>query len=200
MIKLNVIIKMVFVILCFCMFKNTNAQTPVNADDIIFWSKNYRLQFTDFKGAPTQQDTTMQKNAAMLTHKLGSIKESIDVHVDKQNGKTVFIVNAGMKRNESWIKNDGDTLTLRHEQGHFDICEIYARMLRRDLLKAKSVTEAREMFDNAANAEADEQDKYDADNTFQNGGISAEWGANIASRLNELGQYDNNTVTLPFNN
>jgi len=200
MITLKSITKTVLLIVCFSIYESTHAQTTQNSDDIIFWTETYRLQFADFKGAPAQQDTAMQKvNAAKLTHKLGSIKESVDVRVDKQNGKTVFIVNGGMKRNESWIKNNGDTITLRHEQGHFDICEIYARMLRRDLLKAKSLAEAREMFEKASNDEASEQDKYDAENTFQTGGITVEWQANISTRLHELDEYDNNMVTLPFN-
>jgi hypothetical protein len=172
------------------------AQTSED-DDILYWTKSQRLAFADFQGRPRREDTALQEaSAKMLTHKLGSITKSIDVQYKTGPGKTVFTIQAGMKKGLSWIKNPGDTLSLKHEQGHFDICEIYTRMFRRDIQKAKSLAEAKELFDKATAAEEQEHDRYDRENTFQLGGITKEWSEKIRSRLAQLEAYNQPTVVI----
>ena len=99
-----------------------------------------------------------------------------------------------MNKSLSWIRNINDTITLKHEQGHFDICEIYARILRREIKKATSVSEAQTIFNNISDEENLEQDKYDSENTFVLGGITAKWKNDINDRLKLLESYKK-----PFN-
>ena len=166
-------------------------------DDILYWTKSQRLSFADFTGSPTREDTILREaSAKTLTHKLGSITKSIDVQYKTERGKTVFTIQAGMKKSLSWIKNPDDSVSLRHEQGHFDICEIHTRMLRRDIQKAGSLAEARELFDKATAAEEQEHNHYDRENTFQLGGITKEWSEKIRSRLAQLEAYSQPRVTL----
>src|SRR5919198_1341238 len=114
-----------------CILFKLNSQTSTNDDDILYWSQSHRLTFENFKGKPTQSDTTLHEaSPKMLTHKLGAIVKSIDVRLLTERDKTTFTIQAGMKQSLSWIKDYGDTTQLKHEQGHFDICEIYARILR----------------------------------------------------------------------
>jgi hypothetical protein len=186
------------ILICLGIFCKLNAQSP-NDHDILYWSQNHRLDFGDFKGKPTQSDTTLHEvSPKILTHKLGAIIKSIDVHLVTEGHKTRFTIQAGMKQSLSWIKDHGDSSELKHEQGHFDICEIYARILRRDIQKAKSLQEAKEMYEKTSDDEEAEQDNYDKDNTYQAGGITYEWQEKISNRLKELEAYKNPVVTMLF--
>ena len=165
----------------------------------LFWNKNHRLDFADFKGFPTASDTTLLKTDKMYTtHKLGSISKSIDVKLVNKSGKTTFTIYAGMNQNDSWIKNTNDSLTLKHEQGHFDICEIYARMLRKEIKNVKSLAEANILYTKISNDENAEQDIYDKENTFQLGGITPKWQESIIERLKVLDAYENPVIILPI--
>lgn len=188
-------LRTIFLVIVFkCSISSLNAQ---GADTILFWSKDHRLNFADFQGKQRKEDTTLiAATSNMATHTLGSIVKSIDVHVKTEKTKIIFTIYAGMKRNLSWLKNNGDSITLKHEQGHFDICEIYARMLRRDLQKAKSMDEARKLFDKIMELEETEHDLYDRENTFDSGGITEIWKEKIADRLKELEAYSNPVVKI----
>lgn len=187
--------KIWFSLLFISFFGIVNAQSV--DENILYWSKNYRLDFKDFNGRPGVQDTLLQSaSARILTHKLGSISTSIDVRLHTEDGKTVFTINAGMKRDVSWIKEPGDAMALKHEQGHFDICEIYARMLRKEIFKAQSLVEAREIYEKISAEEELEQEHFDKENTVQVGGITETWSIQILNRIKELEAFDNATVVL----
>lgn len=175
------------------------SQVTGNNTDILYWSQNHRLSFDDFKGKPTRNDTTAHEvNPKILTHRLGAIIESIDVHLLTEQNKTIFTIKAGMKQSASWIKDYGDTAELKHEQGHFDICEIYSRILIRDIRKAKSLAEAKEIYEQVSADEDAKQKEYDNENTYQLGGIKPDWEEWISNQLNELKDFWNPEVTLLF--
>jgi predicted secreted Zn-dependent protease len=93
---------------------------------------------------------------------------------------------------KSWVKAEPSENLLRHEQGHFDITEIYARKLRRHFernpqLCAKGQAavdaEAKKIF-----AEWDAtQDQYDLEtNHSKNIPVQREWETRIQHDLKEL--------------
>lgn len=168
-------------------------------EGFLFWNKNHRLNFTDFKGLPIISDSSLTKMDKMnSTHTLGTISKSIDIKLVNRSGRTTFTIYAGMNQTNSWIKNNDDSLTLKHEQGHFDICEIYARLLRKGIKKARSLAEAKEIYDKISNDENVEQDVYDDENTFQLGGITSKWQELIRERLRDLDAYENPIINLPI--
>lgn len=174
-----------------------NAQTTQKEAKLLSWTNSRSLTFSDFQGKPGVADTALQEaSAKAATHKLGEIVKSIKVHFVSARGKTTFTIHAAMKKDESWIKNSNDTITLRHEQGHFDICEIYARTLRRDIGKAKSLSEAKVLFNKTVAAEEREQDAYDSVNTYRLGGITEAWETKISNRLKALERYQNPVVVV----
>lgn len=198
--KANILIRKNLYIAClslaFCI--KSNAQSLQNASKF-FWSENHRLTISDFKGIPAKDDTVLQNVSPNLwTHKLSAITKSIDVSLNTEKNKTTFTIRAGMLPEFSWIKDPGDTIELKHEQGHFDICEIYARMLRRDIKKALTLDEAKSIYEKISTEEETEQDAYDLVNTFQAGGITADWKEKIASRLEALKAFKNPVIILPF--
>lgn len=189
--------KNILIITLTCFFNVLNSQTIKKDDDIIYWTKDYRLTFADFKGDPNKEDTTSYHgNSNKSIHNLGIINKSIDIQFQTKAGIATFEIYAGMNKRLSWIKNSNDTITLKHEQGHFDICEIYSRVLRREIKKAASLTEAKNIFDKISDEENLEQDRYDKENTFELGGITSYWSNTIIKRLNELDSYQYPVVKL----
>lgn len=166
-------------------------------DDTIYWASNHRLTFADFKGNSFNKDSGLQdSNSVSTTHRLGTISKSIDVKLNTKAGKTTFKIYAGMKRNLSWIKFENDTITLKHEQGHFDICEIYARILRSKIKNATSLATAKKLFETISDEEDIEHNKYDGENTFQSGGITPYWKDKITRRLKSLEPHQNPVVSI----
>lgn len=186
-------------ILFFFIYFFINAETvPPNAD-ILFWLKNRPLMFSDFKGNPQEDYINFgNRTSENIIHKLGTISKSIDLTYINSHGSTTFNIYAGMNTKDSWIKNKNDTITLKHEQGHFDICEIYARILRRDIKKAKTIDEAKKIYENISEAENIEQDKYDQINTFELGGITKTWKDTIYNRLKILEVFQKPIVIVPI--
>jgi hypothetical protein len=85
-------------------------------DDYIYWSKDYKLKFEDFNAPFSDKDTL-----SALTF----LSIDVTVHnLDSVEAKAVFI------KNKSWCKVHCEKL-LNHENRHFDLYEVYARILRK---------------------------------------------------------------------
>jgi hypothetical protein len=98
-------------------------QTP-NEDKII-WTETRLLTWNDFKASP---DMKSNKSA------ISSTGIMVDFGHEEQN--IILIVVAQFIKSASWTKDCTENL-LNHEQGHFNISEIYARKLRTKLKKKK---------------------------------------------------------------
>lgn len=160
-------------------------------EDVISWSENRTLQFSDFKGEYNKEENRHSKK-----HGMALIRHTIRVTPSNVKDTIYFKVSACMDRNASWFKNANDTISLIHEQGHWDICEIYARELRRDITKAKSKKEAKIIWSRAIKKLAKEESKYDKYNSGISSGITEEWKKIIATRLEELDDYRNENVYI----
>lgn len=90
-------------------------------DDFIHWSENRKLSWDDFKAPPVRSGST----AALTATHLGFSYNMV-------NGKITFTIECRFDKNKSWglVKNDW---ILQHEQGHFDIAEIFARRLHKSI-------------------------------------------------------------------
>ena len=88
-------------------------------EDHIKWQEDRKLTWDDFKAAPLKIGNT----AAMTTTHLG-------FSYNISNGKITYKIDCRFEKNKSWglIKNEW---ILKHEQGHFDIAEIFARQLNK---------------------------------------------------------------------
>ena len=187
-----------FIILFAACLRFTYGTEYYSKTDKITWDANYRLTFDDFKGRGGY-DTILYKND-MEFKELGKITKAIIVNNKADSKRAEFTINAVMDRSKSWIRYPDDTACLKHEQGHFDICEIYARILRKKISGAKSLSDAKEMYYEVVKDEEAEQLLYDRDNSGIPEGINSYWEEKIISRLDELAEYDNPTVTVMFRN
>ena len=88
-------------------------------EDFIKWNESRKLTWDDFKAAPQKMGST----AAMTTTHLG-------FSYNVAQGKITYKIDCQFEKNKSWglVKNDW---ILKHEQGHFDIAEIFARKLNK---------------------------------------------------------------------
>lgn len=148
-------------------------------EDYIKWQEDRKLTWDDFKAAPQKLGNT----AAMTTTHLG-------FSYSVTNGKVAYKIDCRFEKIKSWglVKNDW---ILKHEQGHFDIAEIFARKLNRSIneyqfnrssfqkdLDAiyKSVVDDKEKF----------QQQYDDETDYsRNKNKQEEWLMNIESELKQ---------------
>ena len=184
------------IILYISCLRTTISAGPVPNPDKIIWDANYRLSFDDFRGKGGN-DTLIYKNDLGFKE-LGKITKAIIVNSSSNSDGAIFIINAVMDRNKSWIRYADDTACLKHEQGHFDICEIYARLLRKMIKEAESISEAKDIYYRVINDEEAEQKLYDNDNSGIPEGINSAWEEKIQHRLTELETYANPEVNVSF--
>jgi hypothetical protein len=98
---------------------------PNDLNDQIQWNANTPLQYEDFQGAvPAEQDRGI---SVARTNSTIGLKYELSGVADVRFNVTCFF-----SKSNSWML-DKSPYILAHEQRHFDLTEIYARKLRRDL-------------------------------------------------------------------
>jgi len=141
-------LKAILIAICCSFFYHLSAQ------DTIHWHKNYKLSWSDFKGNPTANSN---HNA--------STSSGISYSYRLRGTEYSFTTAAFFDKNKSWSKT-GNRNILTHEQGHFDITEIYARKLLQALntLSADTIITEKKIIALAEKIIADKnsyQRKYD---------------------------------------
>lgn len=162
--------------------------------DIIVWQEGKLLTWDDFQGKPAK------RFSAASTH-YNTLKTTED-----EGGKGEVVVEAIFYTKESWKKmswcNDG---VLAHEQKHFDIVELYARKLRKQIRehkyssyeKLKTITDS--LYDKMDKEMDLFQDKYDDEtDASMNGDKQREWNKMIMDGIKGLSAYKNTTFTVPY--
>lgn len=164
--------------------------------DKIYWSQNVRLKWDDFKGKP---DNSQIYDASTES----TVK--CDLKGD-QRGVTITAV-CFFEKSKSWVKKGkrGDTL-LKHEQGHFDLAELYTRKLRKAMKEAsftdKNVnSEFRTIYQKYVGDLKKEQARYDKEthhSTIYE--KQKEWEARIAEELNAMNAYSGSVIEVRLRN
>jgi predicted secreted Zn-dependent protease len=148
-------------------------------EDSIKWQEDRKLTWNDFRAEPLKMGST----AAMTTTHLG-------FSYNVSNGKVTYKIDCRFEKNKSWVLVKNDWI-LKHEQGHFDIAEIFARKLnqltaeyqfnrnsfQKDLdVIYKSVVDEKERF----------QQQYDDETDYsRNKNNQEEWFKKIESELKQ---------------
>src|SRR6187401_2909837 len=153
-------------------------------EDFIKWDESRKLTWDDFKAAPRQMGST----AAMTTTHLG-------FSYSVANGKITYKIDCQFEKNKSWglVKND---YILKHEQGHFDIAEIFARKLNKEIKEYLSKSNKHEgmnpIYSKLMQEKRDMQTLYDEESNHSiNKTKQAEWNEKIEDLLDELESYKN---------
>lgn len=153
-------------------------------DHAISWSAGRRLTWRDFQGTPP----TDGSEGAMTSYTLYSAWKCLGAMFE-------YRVIAGFRPRQSWVKavvlNDTTQrrTVLGHEQAHFDLAEVHARIMRRafrglDRPCSMSDGDLAGLVQRLIQAEKAEQRRYDAET---NHGLRASqqeaWSAAVARRL-----------------
>ncbi|HVG41885.1 MAG TPA: DUF922 domain-containing protein [Chitinophagaceae bacterium] len=154
-------------------------------DEMIPWAPDRPLTWEDFLCEP-------QRN----TDAVASTSTSLGLAYQIKNGKLTYQITCNFSKTRSWGLMKTNYI-LAHEQGHFDITEIFARKLHKGLMEYtpnrntfkkdiddiyQSIIKQKEAFQNTYDHETDHSRKK---------AIQLEWLVKIKSLLKESQSYDN---------
>jgi len=94
----------------------------LSSENQFSWDKNRKLTWSDFKGKPVKNHS-----AAALTY------TDIQINASLIDGQLKVEVKNYFDPKLSWTKNKESSSLLAHEQLHFDITELYTRIIRKRL-------------------------------------------------------------------
>lgn len=104
---------------------------PQQSSEKIIWSENYKLRWEDFRGTPA-------RSASFVASTNTGINFGYSYKIDNDDVYIEYAVESFFSRDKSWFVPGKVTRhILDHEQAHFDISELHARILRKELDKKK---------------------------------------------------------------
>jgi len=161
-------------------------------DNIILWTADYKLRWEDFQGTPDENHFASAVTNYSIIVRFEYCEDFIKV----------FVENTFLKKT-SWKKYNTSDNLLKHEQGHFDIAEIYARQIRK-MITQISYNRLSEFFEKIKYIEKKqgsllkkEQKKYDYEtNLSRDIEAQSKWSKEIEKRLTALNDYNNPVIIL----
>ncbi|OFY83920.1 MAG: hypothetical protein A3F72_07945 [Bacteroidetes bacterium RIFCSPLOWO2_12_FULL_35_15] len=168
----------------------------LESEDKVAWKNSQTLTWQNFKA----QADNASKLAALSTCKI-----STKNNVRDDSDSIEFIIESYFVSNESWVKSsEKNDYLLKHEQGHFDLNEIYARQIRKELTKTKFTLGTlnlvfkdivKKYFNqlNAVQELYDSETKHSKDKKKQE-----EWNIKISTQLKELNLYSPSIIVVPY--
>ncbi|MBU2927306.1 DUF922 domain-containing protein [Winogradskyella psychrotolerans] len=121
------------VALCFIL-TSLFLSTPLYAQDTVEWSRDRKLNWSDFKAAPNLDIVAY----ALTSYKIEILPSDIMVDADEniQDYEALTVV-ANFYKEHSWVYEKSAYLLL-HEQLHFDIAALYALKIQAEFEKLKA--------------------------------------------------------------
>jgi predicted secreted Zn-dependent protease len=164
----------------FLILSVTVTQAQEAGEDALTWSASRKLTWSDYKTSPNPKS-----DAAATT----STSLSIDYHIS--GSQFSYTIKSWFSRSRSWGRHKTDYI-LSHEQGHFDIAEIYARKLNQRMStyqfnKNSYQKELNRIYNEVADEKAAVQQQYDRETRHSIDEVrQAEWLKKISRMLEEL--------------
>ena len=155
-------------------------------DNEIAWSTARPLVWSDFKGEPDGNSV----NAALTSSAI-----SFGYNYNSHDGFT-WHIQCLFDKNRSWVRVKNDFI-LAHEQGHFDITEIYARKLQKQLKaysfnKDRAQKEVSAIYKGIMQEQVDTQNRYDEETDHSRvKDKQLAWLEKIKKELDGLKEYAN---------
>ena len=152
-------------------------------EELIDWSTTNRLGWSDYKGSPDPNSGA----AATTTSYLG-------IEYNFKNNTVTYKIVCRFSKNKSWGLYKTDHI-LSHEQGHFDITEIFARRLVKAVREykfdpKKYQDDLSKMYKKIMEEKEEFQEKYDEETDFSRNKVKqAEWLKKIIQELEDLEEY-----------
>lgn len=178
----------------FLIFLNFNLVSSFDEDcKVIYWDEKSILDFKDFK--------FINEDAVPTETTVAQSKVGVKIYVEFKGDTILALVRSEFCRNSnSFIYRDfyNDKETLMHEQIHFDICEFWARRLRKIYqTNYKSSQEFYDFYDIEYDKILDSVEVYhkiiDDNYWYEDTNERSKW---IRDKINKLNDYSNPMVTL----
>lgn len=125
-----------------------------NNEELLTWSDSQKLTWADYKGSPNPQS-----DAAASTTTYLAIEYNISSY------SFGYKIRSRFSKNRSWGLHKTDYI-LSHEQGHFDIAEIFARKLHQKMSEYKFDKKSyqkdlKKIYEDVTKEKEEMQNKYD---------------------------------------
>lgn len=160
---------------------------PQTYEKEIEWSNDRKLSWADFKGMPDIRSKYSAETSAKIKYHTNYVSII---------SKPKIFTSAVFYCSESWAKPSQATkLLLEHEQGHFNLCEVYRRKLEKDFVESKLSFRnfsgrINELLNKYNTLYEEIQVRYDEEtNHGLNAGKQQEWTNSIAKDLSDLENY-----------
>ena len=164
--------------------KSAVVATPVNeTEEYISWTDDRLLTWDDFQCAPKTG-----------TDAVASTSTSLGISYQLVEGKLSYDVSCNFSKVKSWGSMKTDYI-LAHEQGHFDITEIYARKLHEALENYKFnkrtfKKDISEIYQSIVSQKEEMQKTYDGETDHsRNRKLQYLWLEKIQNMLDETDLY-----------
>ncbi|MFN3404600.1 MAG: hypothetical protein ACK40G_10930 [Cytophagaceae bacterium] len=167
-----------------------SGQKPAEA---IPWDKNRPLVWKDFKGKPASV-TYHAQTYGQMSYSFSSLP----------SGEMKIIVHVTFDPKRSWVKpGKASNKLLVHEQCHFDVFEIYARIFVKRLTEEKVLTgkdfstKVQKVFSRTFEELQKFQQQYDKETDHSINEIKqAEWTAKISGLLEDYEAYTTKEISF----
>jgi predicted secreted Zn-dependent protease len=167
------------------LFVIPSATAQTDTDDYLTWKAGKPLTWADYKARPD-----VNSDAAATTTTVLSIEYNIS------NNDFGYKITSRFSKTRSWGRHKTDYI-LSHEQGHFDIAEIFARKLHKQMSEYKFnkrtyQKDLKKIYDEVSDEKTEMQDDYDRETRHSiNKEKQAEWLKKIEKLLKEYENYSN---------
>ncbi len=160
------------------------------SDNKIFWKENTVLTWDDFKGKPNVSSSFKTLTESVVT-----------VDIKSKGNEAIVTIQNYFDKNMSWTKDKNNDNLLSHEQGHFNIAEIWTRKFRQ---KLKNKTYQITTFQRGLNSMHSEihkesramQVEYDKETEHSvNEANQQKWNKKITSELQKLSVFSSAEVS-----
>ena len=152
-------------------------------EELITWNEGQKLTWADYKGKPKENSDAAASTATYLGFEFNVGKNGFDYKITCTFSKT-----------KSWGLHKTDYI-LTHEQGHFDIAEIFARKLNKLMQEYKFNKDSfkedlKEIYQSIAFEKDAFQNQYDEETNHSiKREKQAEWLKKISDLLQELAEF-----------
>lgn len=158
-------------------------------DEVLVWDDARRLDWNDFQDKPDYA-----REAVAITASGIQYSYSAKLYSDRVEYTTT--VEAQFFPKDSWYKREhaNDTI-LGHEQLHFDLTELYARKLRKEIAFTQFTknikVEIKQIYDRVSKALGNAQNQYDSETDYSRDYPNQKrWEDSIKKELNRYSDYE----------
>ncbi|OSZ80746.1 hypothetical protein CAP36_05735 [Chitinophagaceae bacterium IBVUCB2] len=152
-------------------------------EELLEWNSSKRLTWADYKGNVDRNSDAAASTTTYL---------AIEYHI--KNSKFTYSIQSRFSKTRSWGLYK-TAYILSHEQGHFDIAEVFARKLHKKMSEYKFNSKTyqkdlKKIYDKILEEKEETQNAYDGETRHSiNKTKQAEWLKKIEQMLKEYEDY-----------